>query len=107
MGRASREKPARLGEKLLQIRNALGLSQDGMLRALGMSDHYGRHYISGFERGEREPPLKVLLCYSKVARVWINALVDDELDLPKDIPSDRMHEGVLRSKVVKRAGKKV
>jgi transcriptional regulator with XRE-family HTH domain len=107
MGRASREKPARLGEKLLQIRNALGLSQDGMLRALGMSEDYGRHYISGFERGEREPPLRVLLRYSKVARVWINALVDDELDLPKDIPPDRMHEGVLHSKVVKQAGKKV
>jgi transcriptional regulator with XRE-family HTH domain len=107
MGRASRERPARLGEKLLQIRNALGLSQDGMLRALDMSEHYGRHYISGFERGEREPPLSVLLRYSKVARVWINALVDDEIDLPSYIPSDRMHEGVLRSKPVKRTGKKV
>lgn len=107
MGRASRERPARLGEKLLQIRNAMGLSQDGMLRALGMSEQYGRHYISGFERGEREPPLTVLLQYSKVTRVWINALVDDEVDLPKNIPSDRMHEGVLRSKVVKQARKKV
>jgi transcriptional regulator with XRE-family HTH domain len=106
MGRASRERPARLGEKLLQIRNAMGLSQDGMLRALGMSEQYGRHYISGFERGEREPPLTVLLRYSKVARVWMNALVDDEIDLPKDIPTDRMHEGVLRSKPVQRVGKK-
>lgn len=107
MGRASRERPARLGEKLLQIRNALGLSQDGMLRVLGMSEHYGRHYISGFERGEREPPLTVLLRYSKVAKVWINVLVDDEVDIPEDIPSDQMHEGVLRSKPVKRVGKKV
>lgn len=107
MGRASRERPSRLGEKLLQIRNALGLSQDGMLRALGMSEHYGRHYISGFERGEREPPLTILLRYSKVARVWMNALVDDEIDLPADIPSDRMHEGVLRSKPIKLIRKKV
>lgn len=107
MGRASREKPDRLGEKLLQVRNALGLSQDGMLRALGMSEHYGRHYISGFERGEREPPLTVLLQYSKVANVWINALVDDDIDLPSKIPADRMHEGVLRSKSVKRRVKNV
>jgi transcriptional regulator with XRE-family HTH domain len=107
MGRASRERPARLGEKLLQIRNALGLSQDGMLRALDISEHYGRHYISGFERGEREPPLTVLLRYSKVARVWMNALVDDDIDLPKDIPAERMHEGVLRSNSVKRKGGQV
>src|SRR5918998_391103 len=98
MGRASREKPARLGEKLLRIRNALSLSQDGMLRALGISEHYGRHYISGFERGEREPPLKVLLRYSEVARVWMNALVDDEIDLPENLPSDQMQYGVRRPK---------
>jgi transcriptional regulator with XRE-family HTH domain len=107
MGRASRERPFRLGEKLLQIRNALGLSQDGMLRALGISEHYGRHYISGFERGEREPPLRVLLLYSKVANVWINALVDDDIDLPNKIPADRMHEGVLRPRSVKRIVKNV
>lgn len=107
MGRASRERPDRLGEKLLQIRNALGLSQDGMLRALDISEHYGRHYISGFERGEREPPLTVLLRYSRVARVWMNALVDDDIDLPKDIPAERMHEGVLRSNSVKRKGGKI
>lgn len=37
MGRASRETPVRLGEKLLHIRKALGLSQDGMLRRLGLA----------------------------------------------------------------------
>lgn len=94
MGRASREMPKRLGEKLLQIRTALGLSQDGMLRRLGLAKDYGRHYISGFENGEREPSLPVLLKYSEVARVWINVIVDDELSLPKQIPSAKMHAGV-------------
>jgi transcriptional regulator with XRE-family HTH domain len=87
MGRASRDVPKRLGEKLLQIRTALGLSQDGMLRRLGLPKDYGRHYISGFENGQREPSLPVLLKYSEVARVWINALVDDDVDLPQRIPS--------------------
>jgi len=96
MGRASREKPIRLGEKLLEIRVKLGLSQDGMLRALGLADKYGRHYISGFERGEREPPLAVLLRYSEVSKVWLNALVDDDVDLPEKLPSSEMHGGVRR-----------
>ena len=96
MGRASREMPARLGEKLLQIRVALGLSQDGMLRRLGLAEDYGRHYISGFETGEREPPLSVLLRYSETARVWINAIVDDDVDLPKMIPGAEMHAGTRK-----------
>lgn len=96
MGRASREKPLKLGKKLLDIRLKLGLSQDGMLRALGLAERYGRHYISGFERGEREPPLVVLLRYSEIAKVWLNALVDDEVDLPGELPSSQMHGGIKR-----------
>src|SRR5260370_40097379 len=94
MGRASRETPKRLGEKLLQIRTALGLSQDGMLRRLGLAEDYGRDYISGFETGEREPSLPVLLKYSAIAKVWINALVDDELDLPDKGPGHEMNAGI-------------
>lgn len=96
MGRASREVPKRLGEKLLAIRTALGLSQDGMLRRLGLAEDYGRHYISGFENGEREPSLPILLKYSQVARVWLNALIDDEVNLPENIPCKVMHPGVVR-----------
>ena len=96
MGRASREKPVRLGEKLLEIRTKLGLSQDGMLRALGLDEKYSRHYISGFEWGKREPPLLVLLGYSWIAGVWINVLVDDGIDLPEDIPAPQMHGGVKK-----------
>jgi transcriptional regulator with XRE-family HTH domain len=89
--------PARLGEKLLQIRTALGLSQDGMLRRLGLAEDYGRHYISGFETGEREPSLPVLLKYSEAARVWINALVDDKVNLPERLPGLEMHAGTRRT----------
>jgi transcriptional regulator with XRE-family HTH domain len=102
MGRASRETPARLGEKLLQIRIALGLSQDGMLRRLGLEEDYGRHYVSGFETGEREPSLLVLLRYSDVAKVWINALVDDDVNLPEKIPAKEMHGGLNNKRGKKR-----
>ena len=98
MGRASRETPARLGEKLLQIRTALGLSQDGMLRRLGLAEDHGRHYISGFETGEREPSLRVLLRYSQAAKVWMNAIVDDDVDLPDKIPSVEMHAGARKAR---------
>jgi hypothetical protein len=67
-----------------------------MLRRLGLAEDYGRHYISGFETGEREPSLPVLLQYSEVAKIWINALVDDEVYLPEKIPSDEMHAGSTR-----------
>jgi len=96
MGRASRDIPKRLGKKLLQIRTALGLSQDGMLRRLGLAEEYGRHYISGFENGEREPSLFVLLRYSNVSKIWINALVDDRIDLPKKIPATDMNAGTRK-----------
>src|SRR5712671_1625310 len=98
MGRASRETPKHLGEKLLQIRAALGLSQDGMLRRLGLAEDYGRHYISGFETGKREPSLPVLLQYSEAAKVWINALVDDDVNLPDKIPGTEMHTGIRRKR---------
>jgi transcriptional regulator with XRE-family HTH domain len=94
--------PKRLGKKLLQIRAELGLSQDGMLRRLGFDKEYGRHYISGFETGEREPSLPVLLQYSEVARVWINVLVNDDMDLPEKIPSDEMHAGTRRRRGYKK-----
>jgi hypothetical protein len=37
--------------------------------------------ISRFEQGLREPPLLVLLAYARTAKVTIDALVDDDLEL--------------------------
>jgi hypothetical protein len=42
-------------------------------------------HISQFEQNKREPPLPLLLQYAKVARINLESLVDDELDLPKRI----------------------
>lgn len=94
MGQASRHRPARLAEKLLHVRVALGLSQNEMISRLGMSDELTQARISAYERGVREPPLVVLLRYAHAANVSVEALIDDELDLPDKLPSRRKSEGV-------------
>jgi transcriptional regulator with XRE-family HTH domain len=78
---------ARLAEKLLHIRNALGLSQNEMIQHLGLEDVLYRSNISGFEVGEREPPLPVLLKYARAAGVSVDALIDDEMNLPDKLPT--------------------
>jgi len=92
MGRATPAKPKRLSEKLLSIRQALGLSQNEMLRVLGSPDRLLQTSISGYERGVREPPLLVLLAYARAAGVCIDVLVDDQLDLPAKLPSIPRHK---------------
>jgi transcriptional regulator with XRE-family HTH domain len=96
MGRYPRRKPARLTEKLVQIRTSLGLSQNGMVRRLGLEDEFGRETISGYEIGTIEPPLPVLLAFARAANVYVDALIDDELDLPAKLPSTKKSEGVKR-----------
>jgi transcriptional regulator with XRE-family HTH domain len=80
-----RPKPERLAEKLLAIRNALGLSQTEMLSRLGVEDLIAYHSISKYELGLREPPLMILLRYARVAGVQMEVLADDELDLPEKL----------------------
>lgn len=87
MGQASRERPARLPEKLLQIRTALGLSQDGMIQRLGLTNRLSQFTISNFEHGAREPSLIVILKYARIAGVAVEVLIDDELDLPERLPA--------------------
>jgi transcriptional regulator with XRE-family HTH domain len=86
MGKSKRPRPARLAEKLVAIRSALGLSQNEMLVRLGLADEFGRNYISAFELGTREPPLPVLLRYAQAAGVWVDVLIDDGLELPAKLP---------------------
>ena len=80
MGRSRRRTPKRLPRKLLAIRKALGLSQTEMAKALGLDIAYTS--ISGYERGEREPDLIVLLKYARLAKMPMETLVDDKLRLP-------------------------
>ena len=88
---SARPKPERLAEKLRQIRLALGLSQSEILRRLEAEDLITYHQISGYESGNREPPLQILLQYARVAGVCMEILVDDELDLPAKLPHKPKH----------------
>ncbi len=97
MGRKPRRRPERLAQKLKAIREMLGLSQNEMVNRLGLNDELTREEISAFERGTHEPNLLVLLAYSDVANVYLEALARDSLDLPTHLPSPSRHEGIRRS----------
>jgi transcriptional regulator with XRE-family HTH domain len=91
-----RLKPERLGEKLREIRLSLGVSQAEMLNLLGVGELIVYNQLSGYETGAREPPLPILLQYARIANVYLEVLVDDELDLPAKLPSSTKSEGVRR-----------
>jgi transcriptional regulator with XRE-family HTH domain len=98
MGRVSRRKPARLAEKLLHIRNAFGLSQNEMIRHLGLEEDLLQGDISGYELATRIPPLPVLQAYADAAGVWTDVLILDNLDLPSRLPCKPKSEGIPRRK---------
>jgi transcriptional regulator with XRE-family HTH domain len=75
-----RPSPIKLPDKLAQIRNDLGLSQTEIAARLGVDN---RASISGYERGEREPPLPTLLAYARLAGVSVESLIDDKMKLSK------------------------
>jgi transcriptional regulator with XRE-family HTH domain len=83
MGKASRRKPARLAGKLLEIRLKLELSQNQLIKRLGLEDELEQQYISKFEHGVIEPPLHVLCAYADLVDVPLDSLARDYLDLPK------------------------
>lgn len=91
-----RPKPRWLAQKLKMIRTAMGLSQQEMLRRLGLEEamHYSR--ISEYEQGSREPSLPTLLKYARVAGVLMEDIVDDDLDLPQRLPGSVNYLGTKR-----------
>ena len=97
-----KERPRRLGEKLAFIRKQLKLSQNEMVRHLGLTDKLTREEVSAYERSVREPSLPTLARYAKSAGVWMDVLVDDELDLPQKIPSTWKSPGIRRRSVSQR-----
>ena len=81
MGRARTDRPRNLSKKLLNIRQSLGLSQNGIIATFGLSDSLTQSEISAFEQGKRVPPLVVLLRYARAFNIHVDDLIDDEVDL--------------------------
>lgn len=96
MGRLARPKPQHLAEKLQKIRLSLNLSQTELMYRLGLENDIPYTAIAGNELGYREPNLLELLRYARLANVYLDVLVDDELDLPEKLPSIKKSEGVKR-----------
>jgi transcriptional regulator with XRE-family HTH domain len=106
MGIASRFKPGRLAEKLVQVRTALGLSQNEMISRLGFGDELIREEISAFELGKRQPPLQVLLQYARCVGVSTDVLIDDELELPAKLLKNAPTREEIRHKRASRTARK-
>lgn len=92
MGRAQRSRPKHLGTKLRLIREVLNLTLEGMIERLGYTESpLHPTNMSAMERNEREPPLKLLLAYARLAGISTDELIDDEAQLPKNLPHSRKH----------------
>jgi transcriptional regulator with XRE-family HTH domain len=78
-----RPRPKRLAEKLLQIREALGLSQREMAERLGKRAgvKITNQNISKYERDKSVPYIEIVLAYARLANVEMNDIADDDVDL--------------------------
>jgi transcriptional regulator with XRE-family HTH domain len=99
VGHKRRRKPKRLAEKLLTIRLRLSLSQNQLAKLLEFEKGSAR--ISEYEHGNREPDLVTLLIYANLARVSMDVLVNDDLELRfrKDWKAPREARALLMQEV--------
>jgi hypothetical protein len=67
-----------------------------MLEQLGNPEKLQQSSISGYERGARVPPALVLLKYARLAGVYADVLLDDNLDLPLKLPASPTSSGIRR-----------
>lgn len=83
MGTSGRIKPEYLAGKLLVIRTNLGYNMPQMAEALSDDKvKVLKQDIHRFEAGTREPSLIVLLRYARLAKISLDVLADDSIDLP-------------------------
>ena len=77
-----RAMPKKLGKKMKQIREGLGMSQREIVRALNYKDTPLRaSQISQYESGQREPTMMLVLAYARLAGISTDVLIDDKIKL--------------------------
>ena len=89
---SKRPRQERVGEKLLRIREALGLSQAQIVDRLGLKDMKPAR-ISQYERNHREPSLPTLIAYAELAGIHLEDIANDDLDLPEKLPGNFHYRG--------------
>lgn len=84
MGRSRCAQPEKLATKLASIRARLELSQEQMAKRLeGPKTIVYPGHVSEYELGKRCPSVLIILQYARLARVSVETLIDDGLELPK------------------------
>jgi transcriptional regulator with XRE-family HTH domain len=77
-----RAMPKKLGRKMRQIREGLGISQRQIVDALNYTATPLRaSQISQYENGQREPTMMLVLAYARLAGVSTDVLIDDKMKL--------------------------
>jgi len=75
-----RAMPKKLGRKMRQIREGLGISQRQIVDALNYTATPLRaSQISQYENGQREPTMMLVLAYARLAGVSTDVLIDDKM----------------------------
>jgi hypothetical protein len=72
---------------------------------LGLEDELTQAEWSAYERSVRIPSLPVLLMVAELAGVWMDVLVNDDLDLPDKLPANPKSEGVRKKPSLKSSSK--
>jgi transcriptional regulator with XRE-family HTH domain len=57
------------------------MSQGEMVKRLGVQDLIHYTTISKYELDKNEPPLAILLAYSRLVGIPVELIIDDELEL--------------------------
>jgi transcriptional regulator with XRE-family HTH domain len=70
-----------------------------MVRRLGAEKLFTTARISEYEQGLREPTLRVLLAYGRVARIHLETIIDDESVLPNKIPGNFIYRPLLTEEI--------
>lgn len=70
--------PTAFSAELLRIRQHAGLSQPQLAKALGVKAY---NDLSKYKRDVNESSLMTLLAYSRLAKVRVEELIDDDLNL--------------------------